>query len=330
MSDETGLTRVAAVQMEARVADIPYNLAHAERLIDEAAAKGARIIAIPEFFTTRIVYDERLFACSLPPENPALDLLKAKAARYSAHIGGSYLEMRDGDVYNTYVLVEPDGTVHRHNKDLPTMVENAFYVGGSDDGLIETSLGTIGAAVCWEMIRTQTPKRLRGKVDLLMTGSHWWSGPGWRVTQSLEQDLDAGNRRMMHKTPGFLASLIGAPLLHAGHTGLLEGEFLVLPGTRLTVPTRTELTGETQIIDRTGTLVAHRKAQAGAGVIHADIEVSRSDPRMDIPDRFWTPPKLGIAGLLWHHQNAAGKHAYKWAKRNGRLRTYDFGKNTPA
>mgnify|MGYP003114935684 CR=1 FL=1 len=330
MSNPRETKRVAAVQMEARVADMPFNLAHAEKLIDEAGEKGARIIAIPEFFTTRIVYDERLFACSLPPENPAVDLLKAKAARYNAHIGGSYLEMRDGDVYNTYILVEPDGTVHRHDKDLPTMVENAFYVGGCDDGLIATSIGAVGAAVCWEMIRTQTPRRLRGKVDLLMTGSHWWSGPGWRITRPMENDLNAGNMRMMHKTPGFLASLIGAPLLHAGHTGLLEGQFLTVPGTRLTVPTRTELTGETQIIDREGTIIAHRKAEEGAGVIVGDIEIGRSEPRMDIPDRFWTPPKLGYAGLLWHHQNAAGKYAYKWAKRHGRLRTYDFGKNAPA
>lgn len=165
-------TKVAALQMEAKVADLPYNLTQAERLIDEAGEKGAKFIALPEFFTTQIVYDERLFACSLPPENMALDLLTQKAAKYQARIGGSYLEMRDGDVFNTYVLVEPNGKVHRHDKNLPTMVENTFYVGGSDDGLCETQDGNIGIAMCWEMIRSQTARRLRGKVDLLMTGSH--------------------------------------------------------------------------------------------------------------------------------------------------------------
>jgi len=319
---------VAALQMEGRVADIPFNLDHVARLIDEAGEKGAKIIAVPEFFTTRIVYDERLFECSLPPENPALDMLKAKAARYHAHIGGSYLEMRDGDVYNTYVLVEPDGTVHRHDKDLPTMVENAFYVGGCDDGLLETSVGTIGAAVCWEMVRTQTPRRLVGKVDLLMTGSHWWSGTGWKLFSKVEEEFNAGNLRMMHKTPGKLAALVGAPLLHAGHTGMLEGGFLVVPGTRLKVGTRTQLTGETQIVDGDGQLLACRKFDEGAGVIVADIELGRRPPRATIPDRFWLPPKMGLGGLLWHHQNACGKSAYRWAKRTGRLRPYDFEKNS--
>lgn len=327
MNNPMTTTRVAAVQMEGRVADIPFNLEQAGRLIDEAADRGATIIAIPEFFTTRIVYDERLFGCSLPPENPALDMLKAKAARHSAHIGGSYLEMRDGDVYNTYVLVEPDGTVHRHDKDLPTMVENAFYVGGCDDGLLETGIGTIGAAVCWEMVRSQTPRRLAGKVDLLMTGSHWWSGPGWKPFKRFEEKFNPGNLRMMHKTPGKLAALIGAPLLHAGHTGMLEGRFLTIPGIRATVGTRTQLTGETQIIDGEGTLCAHRRFDEGAGVIVADIALGRRTPRATIPDRFWLPPKMGLGGVLWHHQNACGKSAYKWAKRTGRLKTFDFGKN---
>mgnify|MGYP005838178143 CR=1 FL=1 len=326
----TGKTKVAAVQMDARVADISYNLAQAERLIDEAGRGGAQIIAIPEFFTTAIVYDERLFHCSLPPDNPALSMLKAKAARYGAMIGGSYLEMRDGDVYNTYTLVEPDGTVHRHDKDLPTMVENAFYTGGNDTGLIATELGNIGAAVCWEMIRTQTARRLVGQTDLLMTGSHWWSGPGWRFTGKIEEDLNSGNARMMHKTPGMLAAYVGAPLLHAGHSGFLEGGFLTVPGTRLTVRTRTQLTGETQIIDRDGTLVARRGFDQGAGIVSGDISIGRTEPRLAIPERFWTPPKLGIARLLWWQQNACGKRVYKWAKRTGRLKTHDFSRNRVA
>ena len=34
---------------------------------------------------------------------------------------------------------------------------------------------TVGAAVCWELMRTQTVQRLRGRIDLALTGSGWWS-----------------------------------------------------------------------------------------------------------------------------------------------------------
>ena len=328
--DDVPSTRVAAVQMEARVADIPFNLIQAEQLIDRAAADGAKIIALPEFFTSCIVYDERLFACSLPPDNPALDMLMARAARHQAMIGGSYLEMRNGDVFNTYVLVEPSGTVHRHDKDLPTMVENAFYVGGCDDGVFETGIGPIGAAMCWEMIRTQTARRLVARVDLLMTGSHWWGSPGWRWQQAWVAKADRGNQQMMHRTPGVLASMVGAPLLHGGHTGTLEGGFLVLPGTRLKVATRTKLTGETQIISRDGTLVARLGPEQGAGVVSADIVLGRHEPRAAIPDRFWIPPRLGLGYGLWLHQNACGKSTYRWARRKGRLRPFELGAGSQA
>lgn len=331
MTGQSGTkTRVAAVQMEARVADVPYNIEHAARLIDAAIGQGAKIVAIPEFFTTRIVYDERLFECSLPPENPALDMLLAKAARHKVHIGGSYLEMRDGDVYNTYVLVEPDGTVHRHDKDLPTMVENAFYIGGCDDGLMETSLGTVGAAVCWEMVRTQTVRRLAGKVDLLMTGSHWWSEPGWPALGTrFSARFHEGNGRLMRRTPGLLAAFVGAPLLHAGHTGTLEGGFLTLPGTRLTVGTTTQLMGETQIVDAGGAILKCRHYSEGPGLVVDDIDLGARAPSRTAPDRFWIPNLDRVSRLLWSHQNACGKSAYAWAKRTGRLKTYDFSRNAP-
>lgn len=318
----TRKTTVAGLQMEAKLADIPGNLSLAEKLIDAAGAKGAKVIALPEFFTTPIIYDERLFACSLPPQNMALDMLIGKAIKHGAQIGGSYLEMRHRDVFNTYVLVEPDGRVHRHDKDLPTMVENAFYRGGSDTGLCQTKDYDVGIAMCWEMIRSQTAHRLRGKVDMLMTGSHWWSTPDWKILGAKRAAYDAGNQNMMHVTPGKLAELIGAPLVHAGHTGPLNGQMLMMPGTRITSKVHLHLTGETQILDKNGTMIAHRAPEEGSGLVIGDIEIGRVAPKADIPDSFWIPPNMGFGKLLWWHQKACGKAVYARAKKYGLLKPY--------
>lgn len=49
------LMRCAAIQLEEAVpADADANLAATERLVDEAVAAGATIVALPEFFTTGI------------------------------------------------------------------------------------------------------------------------------------------------------------------------------------------------------------------------------------------------------------------------------------
>ena len=188
--------KVAAIQMQGRVADLRYNIAQAGDLLEQALRGGAQIVALPEFFTTPVILDERLYGCSIAPDNPALDMLISLAKHHGAMIGGSYLAMRDGDVFNTYVLVDRDGTVNAHDKDLPTMVENAYYVGGTDDGLTATSHGSVGIAVCWETIRSATVRRLRGKVDLLMTGSHWWSEPGWRFPRWAMDQTDRKSTRL--------------------------------------------------------------------------------------------------------------------------------------
>ena len=298
--------KVAAVQVEARLGEVTWNLQHVHVLAIEAVRTGARIIALPEFFSTPIIYDERLYACALPPDGPAAKMLRDIAREHGVWIGGSYLEQRGDDVFNTYLLAEPDGTLHRHDKDIPTMVENAFYVGGADDGLFDTALGPVGAAVCWETIRTQTVRRLRSKVGLLMTGSHWWSEPGWPWARAYWQAQHEKNAELMRVTPGAFARLVGAPLLHAAHASLIEGRFLLTPLPGTAVPTRTQLMGETQIVDARGTILARRTYSEGAGVITAELTLGTTPPVEETPNRFWIPDLDPLYRAIWHHQNLAG------------------------
>ena len=180
------VVRVAAVQTAAKVGDLAGNLAQAETLATEALERGARIVALPEFFTTPCFVHPRVRDAIVATENPAREMLLRLARGYGAYLGGSMLTRRDGDVYNTYCLAGPDGGVQTHDKDLPTMWENAFYVGGSDDGVVETDFGTTGLAVCWELIRWRTVKRFAGRIRYAITGNQWWSladnWPGARST----------------------------------------------------------------------------------------------------------------------------------------------------
>ena len=176
--------RVAAIQLEPVIADVAANLEACERLVDRAGAAGAEWIVLPEFFTTGIAFREELAEAALAPDGAATGLLSDLATRHSAFVGGSFLcRDPDGEVRNAFVLAGPDGRIlGRHDKDLPTMWENAFYVGGRDDGVIDAGGLTVGAAVCWEFMRAQTAARLRGRVDLVVGGSGWWSVPPWPPT----------------------------------------------------------------------------------------------------------------------------------------------------
>ena len=68
--------------------------------------------------------------------------LRELAAELGVPIGGSFLTLDGVEAHNTLMLVFPDGTTHTHQKDLPTMVENAHYV-GDDDWVVDTPSGEL-------------------------------------------------------------------------------------------------------------------------------------------------------------------------------------------
>ena len=298
--------RVAAVQLEPRIADVPANLEACERLADQAAAAGAEWIMLPEFFTTGMGFVAELADCALRPDGEATALLLELAARHGATVGGSFLcRDPDGEVRNAYLLATPDGIAGRHDKDLPTMWENAFYIGGHDDGIIRTGELTVGAAVCWELMRTQTAHRLRGRVDMVVGGSFWWSIPGgWRPRAVMRRREAANERRATSVAPA-MAAYVGAPVVHASHCGPLT---CPMPGLPLDYSGHIE--GGASIADAAGRVLAFRDRREGAGLAVADVEPGRVAPRRAIPDRYWLHRRDPISAATWVAQRAHGRYWY--------------------
>jgi len=296
--------RCAAIQLEAVPADVDANLATVERLVEDAAAAGARTIALPEFFTTGIGFWPELADAALPFDGKATELLSALARRHQVLIGGSlFIRDTDGNVRNTYLVVTQDGVAGRHDKDLPTMWENAFYVGGHDDVVIQAGDLTVGAAVCWELMRTQTVRRLRGRIDLAMTGSGWWSIPDW-WPRTIFRRMERRNAATARQVAASFAGFVGAPVLHAGHVGSLRCRMPWLP---LGYAGRFE--GGTMIVAADGTVLA--AADDGEGVVVADVSVGRSAPSSAAPERFWLHPRGALPAAAWHYQRVHGRRYYR-------------------
>lgn len=300
----------AAVQLEARLGDVEYNLAACERLADEAGHDGARVIALPEFFSTGIAFDPALVSSVLPPDGAATELLLRLARRHRALVGGSFLcRDTDGQVRNAYLLAGPDGVLGRHDKDLPTMWENSFYVAGADTGRITARLPdgsecTVGAAVCWELMRGGTAQRLRGEVDLMMTGSGWWSIPQWRPARVFAA-LERRNRATARAAAADFAAYVGAPLVHAAHCGPLECPLPWLP-----MRYRGVMEGATLITSADGTVLAERGADEGPGVVLAEITTGRVTPSRPLPGRYWLHRRGVIPSVSWHYQRWHGRRWY--------------------
>ena len=149
---------VAAIQMSTG-SDKAANLAKAEHLIRLAAARGARLIALPEVFNWRGKRPEEPAAAEAL-EGPTLTLMGALARDLEIHLlAGSITEHAPGETrrYNTSVLLGPDGAqlgvyrkIHLFDVDLPgrvTIKESDAKIPGAEVVTVATTLGAIGMSV---------------------------------------------------------------------------------------------------------------------------------------------------------------------------------------
>lgn len=157
--------------------------------------------------------------------------------------------------------------------------------------MLPTPSGPLGVALCWEMARSQTARRLSGKIRLRLAGSTWWTLPD---KAGPDHPLRAVNHEMLVEAPSRVARMLGVPVVHASHAGPFEGyESPELPD----VPYRSAYLGEAMITDSTGKILARRRMREGAGVVLADI-VAGEEPKPSeaIPERFWLPSKCHKSG----------------------------------
>ena len=298
--------KIAAVQMKAEFANVEENLKISERLATQAFLSGAECVILPEFFTTAMGFHPNMLDTARSINGKPMQVLKNLANKHNGVIGGSFIAVRGKETYNTFVLVFPDGTTYFHDKDQPTMWENCYYIGGTDDGVLETKLGNIGVALCWEFVRTRTVRRLLDRVDLVVGGSCWWTLPEARIP-GYKSELRETVLEMMIETPSRFAQMLGVPVIHAAHAGDFEGETPLMPD----IPYKSYYLGETQIVDGSGKILAQLKREDGEGVIITNIDITKkwksSEP---VPDRFWIPDMPKELNQAWQVFNKHGETYY--------------------
>ncbi|MHA2184039.1 MAG: carbon-nitrogen hydrolase family protein, partial [Promethearchaeota archaeon] len=277
--------RVAAIQMKAELGNVEVNLKSAKKLANNAFNDGAELVILPEFFTSAMGFHPKMLDVVRPINGKPTQLLINLAQKFNGIIGGSFIAFRGKESYNTFVLAFPDGSLFFHDKDQPTMWENCYYVGGTDDGVLETDIGNIGAVLCWEFVRSRTAKRLLNRVDIVVGGSCWWSSPE-QFPRGGSPGLRETTFKMMVETPAIFARMLGAHIIHAGHAGDFICDMPFYPDLQY----KSYYEGETQIVDGSGEILERLKREEGEGFIIADIDIEKKwEPSETIPDRFWIP-----------------------------------------
>ncbi len=136
-----------------------------DRLLSRLA--GAELIVLPEIWATGYFNFDRYHEESEPLWGPTVEMVASHAKRLGAYIlAGSFVERASDGFYNTSVLISPQGEavatyrkIHLfgYGSEEPKVLKR-----GSEVSVVETSLGHLGLATCYDL---RFPELFRLMVD---------------------------------------------------------------------------------------------------------------------------------------------------------------------
>jgi N-carbamoylputrescine amidase len=150
---------VAATQMACNW-DRDANVARAEKLIRDAAGRGANIVLIQELFETPYFckdHQPRHFELARPLDgHPAVEHFRGLARELGVVLPVSVFERAGNAFFNSLAVVDADGAVigsyrKSHIPEGPGYHEK-FYFSPGDTGfkVFDSKFGKLGVAICWD------------------------------------------------------------------------------------------------------------------------------------------------------------------------------------
>jgi predicted amidohydrolase len=161
--------RLALVQSESRLGtetEDPRdaNMERALEALGQAADAGAQLVVFGEMYLSGYRTDEWLskWATVINPPDRHVQLLMDAAREHRVHVimgMGSFGSLMPGDVYNTALLVGPEGLVGAYRKTHVAAfpysegisMERCFYSPGRDLPVFDTPLGRLGIHICYDI-----------------------------------------------------------------------------------------------------------------------------------------------------------------------------------
>ena len=161
--------KVAAIQMSMSTM-YEENIAKADKMVQEAAAKGAKLILLPELFERRYfcqIEDYARFDYAEDAESSkTLSHFSALAKKLNVVLPISFFEKKNAAYFNSIAIFDTDGSlkgIYRKSH-IPTgqCYEEKFYFSPGDTGfkVFQTSVGKIGIGICWDQWFPETARIL--------------------------------------------------------------------------------------------------------------------------------------------------------------------------
>jgi predicted amidohydrolase len=269
---------VALVQLAA-TDDVAANIRTAAALADEAAAGGARLVALPEYLQYRGP-DDGFRASARPIPGDHTEPFAAVARRHAAWIlVGSVAETSDdpGRPYNTSILIAPDGSVAATYRKIhlfdvavdagPVDTESARVTAGDRLVTADVEGAVLGLTICYDL---RFPELYRA---LALAGAQVLTVPA-NFTERTGRD--------------HWEVLLRARAIENGAYVLAPSQVFGPPGQ--------PAFGRSMIVDPWGTVVA--QAPDAVSIVRADLDLDRvAAVRRQIPALVNRRPETYSSGL---------------------------------
>ncbi len=326
--------KAAAVQMNVTAAPVADRLARAELLVTEATDADAQIVVLPEVFNTGYQYDESNYKLAEPPDGVTLTWMKRTAARYGVYLAGSLLLKDHDEVYNSLMLVAPDGRIWRYDKNYPFAWEYAYFRSSDRITVAQTDLGDIGMMICWDVGHPDLWARYAGRVDLMIISSsppgfmngHVIFPDGRRIrfgdlspTMKIMEGLDKLAFKSVMEAQ---ASWLGVPAVCGSHGGVFESGFAapIITGLGLFMyapwmlndalhldeaSLTAEMVQTCKVLNADGQIVAQVSPEDGEKIALAEVTLAESRRTPSVPQ-----PRSTISSFAYLMIDAVNRYMY--------------------
>ena len=246
------MVRIAAAQIETSIGNTQANLEKMQAWIKRAAEDSVQLIVFPECALSGYDLSEKeADTLAQPVPGPAVESLVQTSRDTGMHVVFGMIERgAGGSLYNTAVLLGPDGVIGTYRKThLPTLgVDRYLTPGDAIEAPFETPLGRFGLLICYDL-RFPEPARvlaLAGAEAILLPTS-------WPQAAAFYPDFMAASRAA-------------------------ENRLFIVAADRVGNERGTASLGRSQICSVRGKVLAEG-GQSGEELLVADCELERSEAK---------------------------------------------------
>jgi predicted amidohydrolase len=202
---ESGRSIVAAVQYKPELLDVHKNIAAAQQYAFEAAGKGAKVVVLPELCLSGYAINSKAEAASVSQERNGYqtEAFIPIAKKFDCKIVFGYVELHEGNFYNSAAVVGPRGleaNTQKHNLWGP----DALWATPSEalSPIVPTSAGRLGVLICrdavnnyretYKFYKNEARFYKKGSVDTIALLTNWGSDYGYPDSGWIELAEETG------------------------------------------------------------------------------------------------------------------------------------------